>query len=64
MKYFSASQEKLLYMALLRLKSSYDDLLDWTEDEDMALYKDDVVKDFTKELVQFALLDNTLRFKV
>ena len=33
MKYFSASQEKLLYMALLRLKSSYDDLLDWTEDE-------------------------------
>ena len=34
------------------------------EDKDLPLLTDDVIKDFMKELVQFALFDQTLRFKV
>ena len=33
-------------------------------DKDLPLLTDDVIKDFMKELVQFALFDQTLRFKV
>ena len=76
-------------MALMRLKSAHDSLLDWTRknakkeddrtrknakreddtnvddrDKDLPLLTDDVIRDFMKELVQFALFDQTLRFKV
>ena len=37
---------------------------DYRDKEDVPLLTDDVIKDFMKELVQFALFDQTLRFKV
>lgn len=63
-------EEKLLYSTVPRLKSSHDDLLDWTtraygtDSNDTPLYSDDVLKCFIKEFVLFALFDHMLHFKV
>ena len=51
-------------MAILRLKSAYDDLVDYTTDDNIVLYTDDVLKEFTKEFVHFSFFDQILRFKV